>query len=130
MPKPKYKLFVYGTLKRGFCNHHYLKGSRFLSQATTAHPYPLVAPKKWYPYLIDKEGEGEYVEGELYMIDLATLKRIDRLEEYPLYYDRRVIEVIDSKKERHKALCYFLKPSIPYKRFPFLKRFETKKECS
>jgi len=119
----RYKLFVYGTLKRGLSNHHYLAGARYLGEATTFEAYPLVAPKIWYPYLIDAPGEGERVKGELYEIDLPTLKRIDRLEEYPRYYTRRPIQVVDQEGRRHEAIAYFLAQKIPYKRFAYLKEF-------
>ena len=128
MPKPKYKLFVYGTLKRGFHNDHFLKNARYLGRAVTKERYPLIAPKVWYPYMIDAKGEGEMVEGELYEIDHPTLKRIDRLEEYPRYYDRKEIKVTDEKGCEHDALCYFYAGTIPYRKFPYLKRFEPKKK--
>ena len=124
----RYKLFVYGTLKRGHLNHALLKDATFLGEAVTKEPYPLIAPKVWYPYLIDAPGEGRRVKGELYLIDLPTLKRIDRLEEYPRYYNRKEIEVVDEEGKEHKALCYFLAFSIPYRKFPFLEEFVAKKK--
>jgi len=123
------KLFVYGTLKRGFCNHHYLRDARFLGEATTLTPYPLVAPKKWYPYLIDAPGEGKRVRGELYEVDAATLKRIDRLEEYPRYYTRKKIEVEDAQGRRHKAWAYFVNRQLPYRSWKFLEEFGSEEGC-
>jgi gamma-glutamylaminecyclotransferase len=119
----RYKIFVYGTLKEGFCNHRLLKDAKFLGKARTKEAYPLIAPKVWYPYLIDAPGEGKRVLGELYEVDLPTLKRIDRLEEYPRYYIRKTIEVIDEEGRSHKALAYFLASKIPYKKFPYLEEF-------
>ncbi len=128
MVRMRYKIFVYGTLKRGFCNHMLLENAKFLGEATTKGCYPLIAPKVWYPYLIDAPGEGKRVKGELYEVDLPTLKKIDRLEEYPRYYTRKTIEVIDEKGQSHKAIAYFLVRKIPYKEFPFLEEFITKKQ--
>ncbi len=124
----RYKLFVYGTLKRGFCNHHYLKNATFLGKATTKANYVMIAPKVWYPYLIEAQGKGKQIVGELYMIDLPTLKRIDRLEEYPVYYDRKKIIVLDEAGKEHEALAYFLKKKIPYWRFVYLKEFHPPQE--
>ncbi len=118
----RYRLFVYGTLKSGFSNHIFLKGAKFLGRAQTKKRYPMIVANRPYPYLIDKEGEGERVYGELYEVDLPTLKRIDRLEEYPLYYKRKEIEV-ECEGRGQKALCYFLNRPVPYRKFKFLKEF-------
>ncbi len=124
----RYKLFVYGTLKRGFCNHRYLEGCQFVAPVSTKKRYPLVAPKKWYPYLIDAPGEGEQIEGELYETDYKTLRRIDRLEEYPRYYGRKYIEVVDKEGKCYKALCYVLpKNRIPYQKMRYLTSFKKPK---
>ena len=123
------KLFVYGTLKRGLCNHHFLERARFLGKVRTCEAYPMIAPKKWYPYLIDRPGEGYRVRGELYEIDAATLKRIDRLEEYPRYYTRKKICVEDEEGRRHEAIAYFLAHPIPYRKFRFLEEFGTEEQA-
>lgn len=128
LAKNRYKLFVYGTLKRGFCNHHYLHNAKFLGKATTKSPFPLIAPKRWYPYLLDEEGKGYKVEGELYEVDEKTLADIDRLEEYPLYYTRRYIAVEDQKGQIHQALAYFLNEPMEWQREKILKKFEPKKK--
>ncbi len=118
-----YKLFVYGTLKRGLSNHHYLQKAKFLSKATTLEPYPLIAPKKTYPYLVDKRGVGKRVKGELYEVDIVTLKRIDRLEEAPSYYKRAFIEVVDKRGKKDKAYTYFVAFAVPFWQFDFLEEF-------
>ncbi len=123
----RYKLFVYGTLKKGLCNHSFLQNARYLGEAVTKDSYPLIAPKKWYPYLIDEPGRGKRVKGELYLVDLPTLKRIDRLEEYPRYYTRKRIKVFAGGQE-HEALAYFFASKIPYWRFAMLEEFPPKKE--
>ncbi len=127
LAKNRYKLFVYGTLKRDLCNHHYLQKAKYLGKAITKSSFPLIAPKGWYPYLLDEEGEGHRVEGELYEVDEKTLANIDRLEEYPLYYTRRYIAVEDQKGQIHRALAYFLSEPIEWRGQKILKKFEPKK---
>ncbi|SMC09105.1 gamma-glutamylcyclotransferase family protein [Nitratiruptor tergarcus] len=122
-----YKLFVYGTLKKGLCNHFYLHEATFLGEAITLQAYPLIAPKRWYPYLIDKPGKGKRIRGELYALNLATLKQIDRLEEHPRYYKRKVIEILVNGK-RQEAFTYFFASFIPYWEFTFLEEFPSKEE--
>ena len=125
--KNGYKLFVYGTLKKGLCNHHYLKNAKFLGKAITKAPFPMIAPMKWYPYLLDQQGKGYRVEGELYEIDEKTLAKIDELEEYPSYYTRRWIDVEDESGQTHRALAYFLAEPIQWSEEELLKEFEPQK---
>lgn len=69
----KFNLFVYGTLKKGFSNHHYLKNATLLGFAKTALPYPMILKYKAFPYLINKPNKGLHVKGELYHVDYQTL---------------------------------------------------------
>lgn len=45
-------LFVYGTLKKGFKNHHFLDSAKFLGVATSKEKHPMVSIVKAYPYLM------------------------------------------------------------------------------
>lgn len=74
-------LFVYGTLRRGQCNHHYLAGKfdRML-------PARLIDFGRSHPLMIVQRA-GDVVEGELYFLKPAaharTLAECDRLEGIP-----------------------------------------------
>ncbi|BCD67584.1 gamma-glutamylcyclotransferase [Nitratiruptor sp. YY09-18] len=117
------KLFVYGTLKRGLCNHHYLQGAKFFGEATTTKAYPLIAPRIWYPYLIDAPGYGKKVKGELYKITPRILQQIDLLEEYPYYYNRKIIDIVDTQGRLHRAWCYFYNEDIVFTQWEYLEEF-------
>ncbi len=108
------KLFVYGTLKRGFSNHNFLEEATFLDNAITLKSYLLISPKKEYPYLLEQKGKK--VEGELYCIKYKDLKKIDRLEESGSYYLRKKIKLKDSQGFIHLAFCYFLKKPLRWNR--------------
>ena len=76
-------VFVYGTLKQGHPNHHWLAGCPCAGQAQldglVLHdlgPFPMAI-----------HGSG-IVVGELYRVDAATLKALDRLEGVPRLYRR------------------------------------------
>jgi gamma-glutamylaminecyclotransferase len=86
-------LFVYGTLKRGLANHHFLAGQTFLGEAVTLPRYRLVdfGPN---PGLLEA-GPGTAVHGELWRVDAPTLARLDAFEEIPHYFDRRPIAIRD-----------------------------------
>jgi gamma-glutamylaminecyclotransferase len=76
------KVFVFGTLKKGFPLHDVaLCGARFLGTYRTIHPIPLVIAGPWFaPMMLDQPGIGMRVEGELYEIDDAELTQLDDLE--------------------------------------------------
>ncbi|MCR6110857.1 gamma-glutamylcyclotransferase [Bacillus sp. A301a_S52] len=72
-------VFVYGTLREGDINYHYLKNSvKLFNQARVRGT--LYDTGNGYPAYIEK-GE-KWVYGELYAVSLWTLKQLDRLEGY------------------------------------------------
>ena len=77
-----HRVFVYGTLKRGFPNHHAgLKDVRCRGRFRTVERLPLVVGGTWFsPYLIDEPGKGKRVFGEIFVLDDDRLAKLDRLE--------------------------------------------------
>ena len=77
-----HRVFVYGTLKRGFPYHETgLAGQRFLAVCRTLEAFPLVVAGPWFsPVLIAEPGAGRQVLGELYAVDGDALALLDRLE--------------------------------------------------
>lgn len=80
-----HKLFVYGSLKRGFKQHErHMKTARFIASTKTAQPaFNLVAvldSNVDFPYPGMMEDGDFHVKGELYEIDDALLKRLDEYE--------------------------------------------------
>lgn len=75
------RLFLYGTLKRGCGNHHYMAGQRFIDVARTAPLYRLVSMGT-YPGMVLAEvaGQGRGIEGEVWEVDEECLRRLDILE--------------------------------------------------
>jgi len=95
----KYKLFVYGTLKKGFHNHDFLKYASYLGERTIkGKMYSYGA----FPYVNIKQNG--IIHGELYSIDENTLLDCDSLEGYPSFYSKK--EVITNKNE--KVLVYYI----------------------
>lgn len=84
----RHRVFVYGTLLRGEPNHWRLDGAGLLGAHRTDPCFRLYLLGA-YPGLT---GGGEMaVRGEIYEVDSACLRRLDRLEEYPHLYDRQLI---------------------------------------
>ena len=100
----RFLVFVYGTLKKGEPNHHWLSTTqngfqKFLGQAETVNRFPLVIASRlgfiefniWnifylrynIPYLMDKPGVGNKIMGEIYEVDDKMLEKLDELEDHP-----------------------------------------------
>lgn len=71
-------LFIYGTLKRGGSNHHYMAGQRFVGAACTESRYRLF-DMGGYPGMVHAS-EGLSIEGEVWEVDAACRVRLDILE--------------------------------------------------
>ena len=72
-------LFVYGTLKRGCCNHAHLANQQFVGNARTV-PGHRLHDMGGYPGLVATAGEPGSVEGEIWSVDAAALARLDAFE--------------------------------------------------
>ena len=81
-------VFVYGTLLRGEVNHHRLAGAERLGDCRTEPCFTLF---NLYAYPGLGRGGRTAVAGEVYRVDGAGLRFLDRLEDYPRLYDRQLI---------------------------------------
>jgi len=91
---PTHLVFVYGTLKRGQANHHWLVGAEALGrtrlQGLAMHnvgPYPMAVPVP-APATDAGNDPPPLLHGELYRVDAAGLARLDLLEDVPNEYQR------------------------------------------
>ena len=86
-------LFVYGTLKRGFCRADWMCGQRFVGEARTAPMYRMFDCGS-YPGLVESPGDGVSIEGEVWEVDGECLARLDEVEGVELnLYARQQIEM-------------------------------------
>jgi len=97
-------LFVYGTLRKGQCNHFFLDRSKFLGNAKTKRRYALYG--NWLPFL-SRAGSVSQVTGEVYSVNDATLLNLDRLEGHPDMYKREQAEVVLEAGRELSAWIYF-----------------------
>jgi gamma-glutamylaminecyclotransferase len=93
-------LFVYGTLMKGFHNHHIIENFPFLGEYETVNKFHLVGAKsKAFPYLTKYEISPiipfTRVKGEVYYVSNEVIQRLDNLEGHPVVYTRQSIEVTD-----------------------------------
>jgi gamma-glutamylcyclotransferase (GGCT)/AIG2-like uncharacterized protein YtfP len=91
-------IFVYGSLRHRGQNHWLLDFDTYKGVLKTKEKYYMVCPKsKAFPYCSSKQIipniEPTEIEGELYDISPATLKKLDALEGHPTHYTRKTIEL-------------------------------------
>lgn len=102
-------IFVYGTLKRGCSNHHYLAGQKFIGEARTAPGFRLYG-LTGYPGMVAKPDDRDGVTGEVWSVTAAALKHLDGLEGTDEgMYRRAVIPLLapfaDKKIEGYLYAC-------------------------
>mmetsp|Transcript_15813 Transcript_15813/g.45079 ORF Transcript_15813/g.45079 Transcript_15813/m.45079 type:complete len:323 (+) Transcript_15813:87-1055(+) len=122
-------LFVYGTLKRGLTNYdRYLAVAEangkaaFVGEGTLTVRLPMVLrpkdmpPTTQAPILMDKEGTGHHIPGEVFEVDRSTLEAMDILERVglPNGYVRRAMDVrLKGGEERIVSCMTYLFPPTP-----------------
>ncbi|MFO0877387.1 MAG: gamma-glutamylcyclotransferase family protein [Gemmataceae bacterium] len=80
-----FRLFVYGTLKRGGSRHGPLAQQRFLGMAESAPGYALFNLGD-YPGLIHDEHSANRVQGELYEVACSLVDWLDAVEGSPDWF--------------------------------------------
>ncbi|HET9955311.1 MAG TPA: gamma-glutamylcyclotransferase family protein [Polyangiaceae bacterium] len=85
-------IFVYGTLRRGEANHALLGASTSRGPGLTRPQFELFDLGE-YPGMAP-EGT-TCVVGEVYAVSPETLRRLDRLERHPTWYERKPIQLSD-----------------------------------
>lgn len=111
----KYNLiFVYGTLKRGCGNNHYLDDATFLGEAETCEKYHMKRHEYWYPAVIENINDYSVsiqhtypITGELWCCSESTAKSLDRLEGYPDLFYRKEIPIMQDAKVINAWMYFF-----------------------
>lgn len=90
------RLFVYGTLKKGFRAHDILErqSAVFLKEARTIPQYQLYEIN-WFPGMVIDELTPGGVRGELYLVTQECLDRLDAYEGAPDLFRRHEVELDD-----------------------------------
>ena len=80
------EVFVYGTLKKGCSNHHFLKDSDFVRHEILKDHAIYVPRGMRFPIMLKSKGDKVY--GEVYRISSTTLAKLDMLESEGHLYNR------------------------------------------
>jgi len=105
------KLFVYGTLKRGFPLHRWMSRSEYIGKAETTQLMAMYSGG--IPFVTDRE-QVSRIHGELFSVDADTLRGTDRVEGHPVHYTRRLTKVRTHDGEEHEAWLYFYDHELVY----------------
>ena len=111
----KYLVFVYGTLMSNYSNSSLLKYSKKIGRGSTIENFTMYCSV--IPFVVEcpSDETGYKIKGELYEVDEDTLKRLDKLEHHPSFYERKLVRVIIDENSfyatHHSAWMYF---------FPFI----------
>lgn len=108
-------LFVYGSLKKNKHNHSFLANQQYLGKYFTNNSYTLVI--SGLPFLVERPGIG--CLGELYKVTPQCLAIIDRLEDHPDWYERKIIPVYDTEVGSMVEAHAYIHPDIFNKQYTY-----------
>lgn len=91
---------VYGSLRQGMGNHRLLQDGEAAFLGTERVSGFQMYSMGGFPFITPAEGE---IRIELYKVDRDTMLRLDRLEGYPSFYDRKLIQT-----SKGQAWIYFI----------------------
>ncbi|MEL4304884.1 gamma-glutamylcyclotransferase family protein [Methanococcoides sp. LMO-2] len=105
-------LFVYGTLKKGCCNHHLLENSVPVSEAFTEDRFRMLN-LEYFPGVV-KGKPVSRISGEVYDVVNETLDVLDEFEGKWFYREDVLLG------NGSKAAMYFLSAEVPCERYPVI----------
>lgn len=104
-----YKVFVYGTLRRGFHNHDLMSKAKHICDGRTTDNMRLVVHRSHgIPFTWKDEG-GKPLRGELYDIDEKYLMPIHSME-VSAGYEAKWLPIILDNGETARAIVYLYPP--------------------
>jgi gamma-glutamylaminecyclotransferase len=105
-----YKLFVYGTLRRGFHNHDLMRNAKHICDGRTTDSMRLMVHRgHGIPFTWKDEG-GKPLRGEFYEIDEEDIMPIHSME-VSAGYEAKWLSIILDSGETARALVYLYPPT-------------------
>lgn len=98
-------LFIYGTLKRGCCNHHRLAGQSYVGPARTLPGFTLY-DLGGYPGIVAAGSDAPGVVGEVWSVDAHGLSALDAFEGVPEGLYRREKIALQSPNDGQQIDAY------------------------
>ena len=104
-----YKIFVYGTLRRGFHNHDMMRHATHIGDGFTADNMRLMVHRSHGIPFTWKDEAGKPLRGELYEISENHLLPIHTMEVFAGYEAKWLSVILDSG-EKARAMVYLYPP--------------------
>jgi len=98
------RVFVYGTLKLGQRNDHFLREAKYVGRFTTEACYSMYEFGGYPAVCLDGR---HAIEGEVYHVDNGQFGELDDLEWYPRFYQR-----IEISTRYGQAWMYIVQPEL------------------
>ena len=123
LSKMEHKLFTYGTLRVDEPNSEIIKThskfqetcitvKKYIMVTQTSKSFPFIFPSEFWPEMADKAIN---IVGDVYDVDELGVKRCDKLEGHPTWYERTKIEVKNITGRLFEVEAYLLtKESFDY----------------
>ena len=102
----KHRVFVYGTLKSGQRNAHFLHGARCLGGHVTEAIYSMYEFGDFPAVCVDGQHS---IDGEIYLVGGRQFRLLDELEWYPHFYQR-----IEIPTRHGDAWMYIVRAELCY----------------
>jgi gamma-glutamylcyclotransferase (GGCT)/AIG2-like uncharacterized protein YtfP len=123
-------VFVYGSLKKDFDNHHVIEKAKYKCKAKTLKRFDMFEEEYAnYPYLLKRTTTKSHnIKVELYEVYRNDiLNELDKFEDAPNYYERHTIKVKTYNGKIKKADAYFMKEhKVPKNKEPLKEWIEHK----
>jgi len=89
----RFMVFVYGSLKRGFGNHYFLRDAKYCGNTETVDATFCMHSMGPFPAVTESNDNGYHITGELYEVDADTMNALDKLEGNGVFYTRKLVRV-------------------------------------
>lgn len=105
-------VFVYGTLKRGECNHSVMlrAGAEFVREdrapGKVYGPFPFARQR-------EKGDTSSWIHGEVYLVSDKALARLDAFEGHPHAYCRTLVRL---ESGEHAGIYYYIRDLSAFSR--------------
>lgn len=97
MDKAQELIAVYGSLRKGYGNHAILKDAELVSTEVVNIPFKMVS-LGGFPGLVPDESNHN-ITIEIYRVNETEYRRVERLEGYPHFYQKALINTSQGELE-------------------------------